>query len=744
MSNTVKQTTTKKISKIWKHFDETRSPLIWKCKACDDICPFSPHSHINVLYWYIKDNQLEDEYQHILNEILIKKKNESNIPRIKIEDMSKAHTKYLVRHIEKKHPELFEIFLAEKHRRKHIQKPIRTIGEEISLMVSCVRFVIMNNVTLNQMCNEEGRLMSQNALNRTKLVELINLCYEFFVFVTLEETSASFPVSVMIDEWKEKNSPKKILGVTINYLNSSLKVRHKCIGIIELENGKSVTIRRKTQDAVSAYFDDKNDYFVVHDTASVMNCAFSVDVVKKKKENDDHKENDETGNGNAMEVDIECENNDNVNEILKNMKEVAESVEQMKQIDHIKLPFQTATNVDIVHERCHAHIVDLVIKKTLEALAELKTETTRLNETYKFIQSSQLIDLWNEYLLSQGETPKKFTHYCETRFYVLAEMFTEFVDYSDFITGFLEALGYSIVSNGMNVGGGSENVFFLPNIPLQFTDVLIQFKASILRLSEENKPTIPFVIEELFKCANLIHEKLQLLGIEVTTMDVIPLAEIDMNRKITFQRTETDGHRKKSYTCQMLIKNKQIKLYRNTRLIDHFDLDSMSLLVCLYYLSSKYENVLSNKRLLIGNFLNPQTKDTIPYHYFEQELKREVEMMDVKSKYSVETELYNYKSIKMEPGIGYEEFWDAARKMYPRLFILSIKYGCMAASEVSVERLFSICGQIQNERRSRLLFDTFSKLAILQYNLKKSEMSEVDIFFNRFKQFLLDRMCSKL
>lgn len=141
----------------------------------------------------------------------------------------------------------------------------------------------------------------------------------------------------------------------------------------------------------------------------------------------------------------------------------------------------------------------------------------------------------------------------------------------------------------------------------------------------------------------------------------------------------------------------------------------------------KYKDILSNKLLLIANYLNPQTKYLIPITYFQEELKNELDSLCVDGYGSVIEEINNYHSFQTSH-LSFQEFWSMFKQTFPRFYFLSIKYSVMAASEISVERFFSICGQIQTKQRNRMKFDLFYKLAILRYNFHKSSDSEIDNF----------------
>ena len=94
---------------------------------------------------------------------------------------------------------------------------------------------------------------------------------------------------------------------------------------------------------------------------------------------------------------------------------------------------------------------------------------------------------------------------------------------------------------------------------------------------------------------------------------------------------------------------------------------------------------------------------------------------------------------KIEKNISYEEYWDCSKRLFPQLYYMSRKYKSMSASEISVERLFSICENINSNKRNRMKLDRLGKFASLKYNLTKRTEVQFDKFYEDLKQYLISK-----
>ena len=76
---------------------------------------------------------------------------------------------------------------------------------------------------------------------------------------------------------------------------------------------------------------------------------------------------------------------------------------------------------------------------------------------------------------------------------------------------------------------------------------------------------------------------------------------------------------------------------------------------------------------------------------------------------SVETELQLYLDQKCATS-DILAFWEANKALFPRLYALTRKFFCAPASTAGVERLFSIGGYLNSNRRTSLTDSNFEKL----------------------------------
>ena len=76
---------------------------------------------------------------------------------------------------------------------------------------------------------------------------------------------------------------------------------------------------------------------------------------------------------------------------------------------------------------------------------------------------------------------------------------------------------------------------------------------------------------------------------------------------------------------------------------------------------------------------------------------------------SVETELQLYLDQKCATS-DILAFWEANKALFPRLYALTRKVFCAPASTAGVERLFSIRGYLNSNRRTSLTDSNFEKL----------------------------------
>ena len=75
---------------------------------------------------------------------------------------------------------------------------------------------------------------------------------------------------------------------------------------------------------------------------------------------------------------------------------------------------------------------------------------------------------------------------------------------------------------------------------------------------------------------------------------------------------------------------------------------------------------------------------------------------------SVETELQLYLDQKCASDIL--AFWEANKALFPRLYALTRKVFCAPASTAGAERLFTIGGYLNSNRRTNLTDSNFEKL----------------------------------
>ena len=99
--------------------------------------------------------------------------------------------------------------------------------------------------------------------------------------------------------------------------------------------------------------------------------------------------------------------------------------------------------------------------------------------------------------------------------------------------------------------------------------------------------------------------------------------------------------------------------------------------------------------------------------------------------------------MKNEENLDYNKYWEAVKQSYPRLYILSRVYSAFAASEISVERLFSYCSNIISSRRNRMQFDRLGKIVSLKYNLTKGNIFSEEEFFDELKKEILKEVSLK-
>ena len=183
--------------------------------------------------------------------------------------------------------------------------------------------------------------------------EILDLTYDLYIKMIQEETLESIPVSIQIDEWKSQYYEFKVLGVTAYYINEKFESCHKCLGLIKLNNEDAVTIRRCTDRSVTNFFGENFSFIVCHDTCSTMNCSYRIDLKIENKK--DHLESNE-----SQEDDIEMEIED---EEISPMNSVPNSIiESLKP----RIVFKDIKNVEICHEKCHVHVFDLFIKKSID------------------------------------------------------------------------------------------------------------------------------------------------------------------------------------------------------------------------------------------------------------------------------------------------------------------------------------------------------------------------------------------
>ena len=62
-------------------------------------------------------------------------------------------------------------------------------------------------------------------------------------------------------------------------------------------------------------------------------------------------------------------------------------------------------------------------------------------------------------------------------------------------------------------------------------------------------------------------------------------------------------------------------------------------------------------------------------------------------------------------------WWKAREIQYPLLSVLAKRYFCIPATGVRSEEIFSVAGNILNEKRNRLLPENLDKLVFLHENL---------------------------
>ncbi|KAG8228081.1 hypothetical protein J437_LFUL000081 [Ladona fulva] len=106
-------------------------------------------------------------------------------------------------------------------------------------------------------------------------------------------------------------------------------------------------------------------------------------------------------------------------------------------------------------------------------------------------------------------------------------------------------------------------------------------------------------------------------------------------------------------------------------------------------------------------------EESLIWHDFD----RKASSSKVTPKSTVLVELRQYTE---EPLISRKEnplvWWEARKKIYPRLSKLAKKHLAVVATSVPSERVFSKAGQIISERRSRLKSSTVQKLVFLNSN----------------------------
>ena len=87
---------------------------------------------------------------------------------------------------------------------------------------------------------------------------------------------------------------------------------------------------------------------------------------------------------------------------------------------------------------------------------------------------------------------------------------------------------------------------------------------------------------------------------------------------------------------------------------------------------------------------------------------------------SVETELQLYLDQKCATS-DILAFWEANKALFPRLYALTRKVFCSPASIAGVERLFSIGGYLNSNRRTSLTDSNFEKFLFGHVNFDLSD-----------------------
>ena len=725
-----------KVSYIWRYFDDVNDDkFIKRCIACRTLVAYIPHSPIDYLFQYLSKHPDDPECIHQKTQLIAwAEHNNYQFKTPYYSTYSRCQLNTLISHLKVKHDELYNNYLFNRNKRMIIEKPFTSLEDHVHCLSSSLRFLLLNNIPLNNLYNQEGRLYFQNHFSKDSLNELINLSYDIYIKIIQEETSESIPLCVMIDEWKSPFMKNKILGIEANYISKKLEPKHKCLGLILLPNSCASTIRKVTENEFHHFFDDKYSYYVVHDTCSVMNAAFNIEI-----------------SSNSNEIESEDNVEEDIIEIPEQVMFFDGEMQKLGDILQVRDILKPIDNVNVTHQKCESHVFDLCVKKTVETSKSVGEQFKLMNKIFVKVQKDKNWNEWVQYCSSNNIKAVKFKQFCNTRFYIYSEQSDQYNEYEYHLKEFFKMKGYKVYDSDEKKPVEKEkHQIVFPERMDESIEVLRKIKECELLISSEKHETLPHVIESVKSVLDLIIEKLNIFKIEVETRDFVPIVPIDdytmsfTVRNSSKSSKSSNGSKRSKRSngikCRMKVRHSNYTLYISNKIEnDAFNNDCLMLLLLLYYFSHKYRHIMKDERLLVANYLNPNSKDIIPFEIVKPMILKYVNQINISSLFPTEMEIENYYKWKHEEGINYEEYWESVKSCYPKLSFLSIMFRTMAASEIGVERLFSLCGNILISKRNKVLFDRFAKICMLEYNLRKSDSHQRNKFFVRLETELIRR-----